>query len=154
MPIIPFTQEAHPHATAPEALLNVFGSWEAARDPLQLVLLAQRGLSAGKAHAISEWLHLDNNQMADLLGIASKTWRYYQHEHKVLDAAKSEQVLKLAQVAALGQEVFGEAAAFLRWLQKPAYGLASKRPLDLFYTSGGIDLVTDELTRIAYGDLA
>jgi len=121
---------------------------------LRLVLLAQQGLPAVKAQAVSSSLGLDATQMADILGITTKTFRHYQQEDKVLDAPRSEQLLKLAQVAELGREVFGDAESFTRWLQKPAYGLAGKLPTDLFYTGGGIDLVADELTRIAYGDLA
>jgi putative toxin-antitoxin system antitoxin component (TIGR02293 family) len=53
-----------------------------------------------------------------------------------------------------GQKVFGNPESFRRWLEKPAYGLDEQIPLDLLQTSGGIDLVMEELDRIAYGDLA
>jgi putative toxin-antitoxin system antitoxin component (TIGR02293 family) len=154
MQVVPFAFNAPPQATVSAAILELFGSAEASHNPLRLVLLAQQGLPAIKAQTISKWLGLEATQMAGLLGITTKTFRHYQQEDKLLDAPKSEQLLKLAQVAELGQEVFGDAAAFNRWLQKPAYGLAGKLPIDLFYTGGGIDLVADELTRIAYGDLA
>jgi putative toxin-antitoxin system antitoxin component (TIGR02293 family) len=154
MHVIPFAFETSTSAPVSDSILTLFGSAEAARNPLQLVLLAQQGLSAGKALFVSKCLQLDANQMAGLLGITSKTFCTYQQEDRVLDATKSEQVLKLAQVVELGKEVFGDMESFNRWLQKPAYGLAGKLPIDLFYTSGGIDLVADELTRIAYGDLA
>ena len=154
MQVVPFTFENRGKETVSAAILDLFGSAEASRNGLRLVLLAQQGLPAGKAQAVSKVLGLDFTQMANLLGITTKTFRHYQQEDKLLDAPKSEQLLKLAQVAELGQEVFGNADAFNRWLQKPAYGLAGKTPLELFYTGGGIDLVADELTRIAYGDLA
>lgn len=153
MQVVPFAFEKKTDAVS-DAVMTVFGSAEAYQDPLHLVLLAHKGLSALKAQTISTWLQLQPNQMADLLGITLKTFRHYQQEDKVFDATKSEQLLKLAQVAELGKEVFGDANSFNRWLQKPAYGLAGKLPIELFYTGGGIDLVTDELTRIAYGDLA
>ena len=44
--------------------------------------------------------------------------------------------------------------AFRRWLDKPAYGLDHQPPLALLETSGGIDLVADEVDRIAHGDFA
>lgn len=154
MQVVPFSFRTQPQATVSAVMLELFGSAEASHNPLRLVLLAQQGLSAIKAQTVSKCLGLEFAQMANLLGITTKTFRHYQQEDKLLDATKSEQLLKLAQVAELGQEVFGEALAFNRWLQKPAYGLAGQLPVDLFYTSGGIDLVADELTRIAYGDLA
>ncbi len=154
MQVVPFAFETQKPASVSAFILELFGSPEASHDALRLVLLAQQGLPAIKAQAISSNLGLDTTQMADILGITPKTFRHYRQEGKLLDAPKSEQVLKLAQVAELGREVFGDAESFTRWLQKPAYGLAGKLPVDLFYTGGGIDLVADELTRIAYGDLA
>ena len=53
-----------------------------------------------------------------------------------------------------GETVFGSAEAFRRWMDKPAYGLGDQVPFELLHTSGGIDLVMDEVVRIAYGDLA
>jgi len=59
------------------------------------------------------------------------------------------QVLKLLALAHQGADVFGEPTAFRRWLGKPAYGLDSQPPLALLQTSGGIDLVAEEVSRIA-----
>ncbi len=154
MPVVTFAFDNRKTETVSATILDLFGSAEASHNGLRLVLLAQQGLPAAKAQVVSKGLGLDFTQMANLLGITTKTFRHYQQEGKLLDAPKSEQLLKLAQVAELGQEVFGDAESFNRWLQKPAYGLAGKTPLELFYTGGGIDLVADELTRIAYGDLA
>ncbi len=53
-----------------------------------------------------------------------------------------------------GESVFGSAHAFRRWMDKPAYGLGGQVPFVLLHTSGGIDLIMDEVTRIEYGDLA
>ena len=53
-----------------------------------------------------------------------------------------------------GEEVLGTVPAFRRWLDKPAYGLDNQAPLVLLETSGGTDLVTDEVARIAHGDFA
>jgi uncharacterized protein (DUF2384 family) len=39
-------------------------------------------------------------------------------------------------------------------LQKPAFGLGRVVPLQIIKTSTGIDLVMNELTNIAYGNLA
>ena len=57
-------------------------------------------------------------------------------------------------LARQGEEVFGTLPALRRWLAKPAHGLDSQPPLALLETSGGIDLVADEVDRIAHGGLA
>jgi len=53
-----------------------------------------------------------------------------------------------------GADVFGSAESFRRWLDKPACGLDNQVPFALLHTSGGMDLIQDELIRIEYGDLA
>lgn len=63
-------------------------------------------------------------------------------------------MLKIMALFQTGESVFGSADAFRRWMDKPAYGLGSQIPFDLLHTSGGIDLIMDEVVRIEYGDLA
>lgn len=95
---------------------------------------------------------LDAARLASSLGITPESLRTYWQKLTVLHAAKSDQVLQVVRVIELGHEVFGAATSFNAWLLKPAYGLAGRVPLTLFCVSGGIDLVADELIRIAYGD--
>ena len=66
-------------------------------------------------------------------------------------ASRWQQLLASAR---LGASVFGSFASYRRWLTKPAYAFNQQRPLDLLKTSRGIDLVADELNRIAHGDIA
>ena len=154
MQVVPLTFEAAAADAVSPTVVALFGSAAAYHDPLRLVLLAHQGLPASKAQLVRVFLQLDAAQLAAILGITLKTLRAYQQEDKLFDTAKSEQLLKLTQVGEVGQEVFGDVEALQRWLSKPAYGLANQVPLELLHTSGGIDLVLDELTRIAYGDLA
>jgi putative toxin-antitoxin system antitoxin component (TIGR02293 family) len=99
-------------------------------------------------------LQISLEELAELLHTTTKTLRTYRDANKRLAPAASEQVLKLLALARQGGEVFGEAAAFRRWLGKPAFGLDNQAPLALLQTSGGIDLVAEEVSRIAYGDFA
>ncbi|SMB99827.1 hypothetical protein SAMN00120144_2786 [Hymenobacter roseosalivarius DSM 11622] len=124
------------------------------KDSFSLVMAARQGISAATAIAVAGLLHLHPEQLADILNITTKTLRTYRQEQKNLSPAHSEQTLKLLALHMRGQQVFGEAGAFVRWLEKPAYGLDDQVPLTLLETSGGIDLVLEELDRIAYGDLA
>ena len=94
------------------------------------------------------------DELAALLHTTTKTLRTYRLSKKRLNPTASEQVLKLLALARRGEDVFGSLPAFRRWLSKPAYGLGGQPPLALLQTSGGIDLVADEVGRIAYGDLA
>jgi putative toxin-antitoxin system antitoxin component (TIGR02293 family) len=123
-------------------------------DPFALVMEARSGVLAKTAFDVAAVLQLHADELAALLHTTTKTLRTYRDAKKRLNPTSSEQVLKLLGLAHRGEEVFGAPAAFRRWLNKPAYGLGEQLPLSLLQTSGGIDLVAEELDRIAYGDLA
>ena len=67
---------------------------------------------------------------------------------------RSEILLKLIALYQKGIATFGNRASFITWLSKPSYGIDNHLPLDLIKTSDGIDLITEELDRIQYGDTA
>lgn len=62
--------------------------------------------------------------------------------------------LKYNQLLARGSEVFGSSESFQQWLRKPAFGLDGDIPRSLLITSEGINLVYDEVERIANGEFA
>ena len=142
---------AYAPSTIPAALASLA---TVVTDSFALVMAARTGVPAKAAFAVAALLQVSPDELADLLHTTTKTLRTYRDANKRLAPAASEQVLKLLALARLGQEVFGEPVAFRRWLGKPAYGLDNQPPLALLQTSGGIDLVAEEVSRIAYGDLA
>ena len=123
-------------------------------DSFALVMEARTGVPAKTAFDVATLLQLSADELADLLHTTTKTLRAYREGKKRLGPAASEQILKLLALARQGEEVFGALRAFRRWLDKPAYGLDNQLPLALLETSGGIDLVADEVDRIAHGDFA
>jgi putative toxin-antitoxin system antitoxin component (TIGR02293 family) len=146
------TRKAGATASRPVAGSELTALKKVVKDSFSLVMAARQGISAATAIAVAGLLHLHPEQLADILNITSKTLRTYRQEQKNLNPAHSEQTLKLLALHMRGQQVFGEADAFARWLEKPSYGLDDQVPLTLLETSGGIDLVLEELDRIAYGD--
>ena len=119
-----------------------------------LVQLVKRGVDADAVFLIAERSGLHKETIAHLLETSLKTLRRYQKEHKKLNAKESELILKLADLFERGEQVFGNMAEFRHWIEAPAYGLDNQVPLELLYTSEGINLVLDEVERIAHGDLA
>ncbi|SHJ54555.1 putative toxin-antitoxin system antitoxin component, TIGR02293 family [Hymenobacter daecheongensis DSM 21074] len=142
-------------ATMPAALRKKWAAWgRAGQDAYALVMEARKGVPAATAFEVAEAYQLQANELEAIYELSTKTLRTYTQENRPLSAARSEKTLKIISLYNLGVEVFGEAAAFLRWLDKPAHGLDQEVPLRLLETSGGIDLVAEELGRIAYGDLS
>lgn len=97
---------------------------------------------------------LSNEELASTLDLSFKTIQRYQKENKKLNAMNSEQIIKLIGLYQKAEEVFGDIPSFDRWLRKPAMGLDNERPFSFLQTSGGIDLVRNELLKIEYGALA
>ncbi|MET4104855.1 antitoxin Xre/MbcA/ParS toxin-binding domain-containing protein [Hymenobacter sp. UYP22] len=142
-------------AVMPAALRKKWAAWgRTGQDAYALVMEARKGVPAATAFEVAEAYQLQAQELEAIYELSTKTLRTYSQEKKNLSAASSEKTLKIISLYNLGVEVFGEAAAFLRWLDKPAHGLDGEIPLRLLETSGGIDLVAEELTRIAYGDLS
>lgn len=119
-----------------------------------LVSQALQGVSATRFFEVAELTGYKREQLAEVFDTSLKTLQRYEREQKKLNPQDSEKVLKLITLFQAGESVFGSAAAFRRWMDKPAYGLGNQVPFALLHTSGGIDLVMDEVTRIEYGDLA
>ena len=75
-------------------------------------------------------------------------------EEKKLSPQSSEMMLKVMALFQEGKSVFGSITSFKRWLEKPTFGLGGQLPFDLMQTSDGIDLISEQLVRMEYGDLA
>lgn len=124
------------------------------KDPLTIVMEANKGIGANTFFDLVDLSSFPKAQLAGLLHTSVKTLVRYRQEKKKLNPILSEQTLKLIGLFKKGSEVFSNTPSFKRWLEKPAYGLGNQVPLELLQTSGGIDLVQEELIRIEYGDLA
>lgn len=95
-----------------------------------------------------------HDYMAEVIELNPKTIHKYQVQRIKFSPAKSELMLKLVSLYRKGTDTFGARESFLSWLSKPAYGIDNRIPLHLIKTSDGIDLISEELDRIQYGDIA
>lgn len=119
-----------------------------------LVNKAQLGLPASAFFDLQEITKFTNKELSGLLNVSFKTIQRYKKEGKHLSAQNSEQLLKIIALYQKAEEVFGSLESFNRWLRKPAPGLGGHKPFSLMQTSGGIDLVREEIIRIEFGSLA
>ncbi|MEX2566562.1 MAG: antitoxin Xre/MbcA/ParS toxin-binding domain-containing protein [Cyclobacteriaceae bacterium] len=119
-----------------------------------LVMNAQKGIGIDLAFEIAESLLISNEELSQILHLTAKTLRNYQKENKNLNPIASEQVLKLNELRIRGEQVFGSVEAFMRWMKKPAFGLDGRVPFHFLQTSGGMDLIMEELEAIAHGDFS
>ena len=107
--------------------------------------------------SVAEIMHRTRRTPADIaqvLGISERTVRTYRTREELLPPLQTEQLFKYDRLLSLGQDTFGSLETFDRWLNKPAFGLDNEKPRDLLTTSEGINLVIDEVERIAHGEFA
>jgi putative toxin-antitoxin system antitoxin component (TIGR02293 family) len=123
-------------------------------DNYQLVETAQQGVKANLFFELAKVTQYEITVMEKLLNITARTVRTYQKENRTLSPLKGELLLKLARLFQRGEHVFGSLAAFRAWMDKPAYGLDGAVPFSLLNTSEGINIVKDEVERIAFGEFA
>lgn len=122
--------------------------------PIALLKHSKDGLNAKAALDFIAISGFTYDEFKTAFKTTVKTIQNYVVQGLKLDAALSEKLLKSFSLYKKGIEVFGSAPAFHSWLNLPAYGLGNQRPFDLMDTITGINLIEEELVRIAYGDLA
>lgn len=119
-----------------------------------LTLAALKGIKSSLFSDVVALTGYSRDLVAGWLDISNKTIMNYEKQDKVLSPSSSELLLKIILLFEKGIKVFGQRNQLTRWLEKPAFGLGGNIPVEMMRTSGGVDLIIDELTRIEYGDLA
>ena len=138
--------------TKPKSLLKTYEKH--LDDRFWIVEEAAAGVPASALIDLIDMTHLNKNFIAGMLNLSTRTIDRYLKGDNLLNPSSGELMLKLFSLFKKGEKIFGNADEFQKWIEKPAYGLGYKFPKELMQTSAGIDLIQDELTRIAYGDLA
>lgn len=134
---------------------SVFGRYEPQiRDKISIVLSSRRGVDAVLFFDLAELSGYRREEIAPLFDMSLKTLLRYKETNRKFSPAAGEQALKMLALFQHGEAVFGSVSEFRSWLDAPAYGLGNQHPFDLMQTSGGIDLIDDELSRIEFGALA
>lgn len=121
------------------------------KDEVAIVFSARKGIKPKIFYTFAFTIKMPEKNLASLLHIHPRTMNNYRDQQKNLDPVQSEHLLKLIALFAKGEEVFGNVDEFNYWLQKPPFGGSKERPIDWLITPGGVDLVFDELNRLAHG---
>ena len=85
------------------------------------------------------------------LVIPRRTLSHRRAHDRPLSHAESDRTVRVARVAALADQAFGERARALRWLRKPKHRFGGRTPLGLCATEAGARLVEEMLRQIDHG---
>ena len=80
-----------------------------------------------------------------------RTQTHRRARHEALSRAESDRAVRLARIAALGEQVFGDRGRAWHWLRATKRQFKGRSPLQLTGTEAGARLVEELLYRIDEG---
>lgn len=95
---------------------------------------------------------VDERDIIQLLPVTNRNLQRYKDTDNLSDTV-TDHLVSLASLFEWGEHVLGK-EYFKEWLKKPSLPLRNTRPFDLLTSNTGIQIVKDELIRIAFGVLA
>ena len=72
-------------------------------------------------------------------------------KHEPLSKEESDKAVRVARIASLAEQTFGEQERAWRWMRKPKRRFSGRTPLELLATEAGARLVEEMLTQIDDG---
>lgn len=115
-----------------------------------IVGLARKGLQPKVFYDFAEAIKMSEKNLAALINLSSRTISNYKDSQKMLDPLYGEHLLKLIALFEKGEQIFGNVDEFNYWLQKPFWN-SNDKPSDWLGTGGGVDVLSEELDKLAQG---
>jgi putative toxin-antitoxin system antitoxin component (TIGR02293 family) len=115
-----------------------------------IVKAALKGVSPDVFYEFAKLIDMPDKYLAEMINTSARTISNYKEQKKKLEPVKGEHLLRLIALFKKGEEIFGNFYEFHGWLFKPQ-SYAIEIPGKLLVTPGGVDLVSQELDRVAYG---
>jgi len=119
-------------------------------DDYSLIKKARKGVKTEVFYSLADAISMPEKTLASIINLSPRTISNYRDQEKHLDANYSEHLLKLVSLYQFGREVFGNLEDFDLWLNRPFWG-SDDRPMDFISTPGGVDLVREEIEKLALG---
>ena len=115
-----------------------------------IVFSARKGVKAEIFYDFADTIKMPEKNLAFIINLSARTISNYKIKRKNLEPLYSEHLLKIIALFKRGEEIFGTIDEFSYWLNKPFWN-EKQKPIDWIVTSGGVDLVLDEIDKLAQG---
>lgn len=133
-----------------EKPISLKGRFEDTDNLPNIVKAALKGVSPDVFYEFAKLIDMPDRYLAGTINTTPRTMSNYKEQKKKLDPVMGEHLLKLIGLCKKGETIFGNVYEFHNWLFKPQPSTI-EIPGQLLVTPGGIDLVSQELDRVAYG---
>jgi len=115
-----------------------------------IVNTARKGLKTSIFYEFAEAINMPEKKLAGIINLTSRTISNYKDQKKYFGPSYSEHLLKLIALFEKGEELFGNVDEFNYWLKKDFWN-SDEKPENWLTTPGGVDLLMEELDKIAQG---
>jgi uncharacterized protein (DUF2384 family) len=115
-----------------------------------IVLSARKGIKTKLFYDLAETIKMPEKSLAAIINLSARTISNYTESKKNLEPIYGEHLLKIIALFVKGEAVFGTIEEFNYWLNKPFWN-TKQTPLEWLVTSGGVDLLMEEVDKIAQG---
>ncbi|MBD1431645.1 DUF2384 domain-containing protein [Sphingobacterium sp. DN00404] len=115
-----------------------------------LLKKAREGVDTDVFYALADAIKMPEKTLAAIINLSPRTISNYRDQQKNLDANYSEHLLKLINLYQYGAEIFGSFEEFNLWLRRPFWD-SEETPLDFMTTPGGVDMIQEEIEKLATG---
>lgn len=142
-------------ATPPEALYSLMGGKlgvPRVRSDEDLASLVDKRLPAASLQALVRG-GLSDAEVYQLI-VPRRTLAHRIARHQPLSKEESDKAVRVARIAAMAEQVFGEPQRAWRWLRKPQPRFKGKTPIEMLATEAGARLVEEMIVQIDYGMFA
>lgn len=145
------TTDLH-QVSEPAAVYSKSGSFSRHifKDNYSLIKKANEGVKTEVFYTLAEKINMPEKILASIINLSPRTISNYRDQEKDLDPNYSEHLLKIVKLYKLGIDIFGNVKEFSAWMERPFYN-SEEKPLDFLNTSGGVDLIAEEIEKLAQG---
>ena len=120
------------------------------QDDYKLLKKAREGLKTDVFYLLADAINMPEKTLASVINLSPRTISNYRDQEKGLDPIYSEHLLKLINLYNFGKDIFGNLDEFTLWMNRPFWNSVDK-PIYFISTSGGVDLVYEEIEKLAQG---
>ena len=116
-----------------------------------LVQAIRTGFEADLLAAAGDYFEVPAARIRAIARVTDTTAHRLVKRHALLDASASERLWRLADVAAMAEDVFEDELAAKQWLRSPNQAFLGVAPIDYLDTEPGAKAVRQVLNAIATG---
>ncbi len=119
------------------------------RSDRDLARLVEQRLPLASVESLSK--HGMTDEEIYRLIVPRRTLVHRKSRREPLTHDESDRAVRIARIASLAEEVFGDDAKAARWLRKPKARFDGRTPLEVLSTEAGARLVEEMLLQLDYG---